>query len=155
MNCSKESGMCPVECRRTGYILLIVMCFCIASTSAASLRARNPFNVTDINGVIETESRRDPNAQPLNQDLRHHVITPRIVGGTRVANGKYPYFVRIDKNYSPACGGSLVAPDVVLTAAHCKATRVATNGSRQWVSRQGASYAGSTVQNCRRCGSSS
>ena len=37
-----------------------------------------------------------------------------VVGGEPVAMGKYPWFVSLD-----GCGGSLIAPDRVLTAAHC------------------------------------
>jgi secreted trypsin-like serine protease len=37
-----------------------------------------------------------------------------VVGGAPVAMGKYPWFVSVD-----GCGGSLVAADRVLTAAHC------------------------------------
>ena len=44
---------------------------------------------------------------------------PRIVGGDKVSSPtKYPWFVSIRFNGS-ACGGSLIAPRVVLTAAHC------------------------------------
>ncbi len=39
---------------------------------------------------------------------------PRIVGGSEVARGKYPYMV-----YGVSCGATLVAPNVLLTAAHC------------------------------------
>ena len=38
----------------------------------------------------------------------------RIVGGDPAAKGDYPYFVQMG-----GCGGALVAPDVVLFAAHC------------------------------------
>lgn len=41
---------------------------------------------------------------------------PSIVGGTEVPPGRYPFFVQ-----GTGCGGSLVLPDVVLTAAHCVA----------------------------------
>jgi trypsin len=38
----------------------------------------------------------------------------RVFNGYPTARGAYPYFVQ-----GEGCGGSLVAPDVVLTAAHC------------------------------------
>jgi trypsin len=50
-------------------------------------------------------------------------VTPRIVGGTAVPNGKYPFMVYIElyRNGKAfrACGGSLIDRDSVLTAAHC------------------------------------
>lgn len=48
-------------------------------------------------------------------------VTGRIVGGEYVGSSeRYPYFVAfLDSKYSHVCGGSLIAPDAVLTAAHC------------------------------------
>jgi trypsin len=43
--------------------------------------------------------------------------TGRIVGGTKASKGEFPSFVQGHK-----CGGSLVAKDVILTAAHCEGT---------------------------------
>jgi secreted trypsin-like serine protease len=40
---------------------------------------------------------------------------PEILGGTAAPEGAYPWVVRL----SMGCGGSLIAPQVVLTAAHC------------------------------------
>ncbi|MEI7029837.1 serine protease [Streptomyces pratensis] len=38
-----------------------------------------------------------------------------VVGGTRAAQGEFPFMVRL----SMGCGGALYARDIVLTAAHC------------------------------------
>lgn len=47
--------------------------------------------------------------------VSHEAWESRIVGGTNAADGEYSYFVLGD-----GCGASLVAPDVVLSAAHCR-----------------------------------
>jgi secreted trypsin-like serine protease len=41
----------------------------------------------------------------------------RIIGGSLAPSDRYPYVVNLEPI---GCGGSLIAPDVVLTAAHCK-----------------------------------
>lgn len=48
--------------------------------------------------------------------------TPKIVGGTIAPKGAYPWFTIITDrtgNFWKGCGGMLVAPKYVLTAAHC------------------------------------
>jgi secreted trypsin-like serine protease len=43
------------------------------------------------------------------------VVTPLVVGGTRAAQGEFPWMVRL----SMGCGGALYTSRLVLTAAHC------------------------------------
>ncbi|WP_329115833.1 S1 family peptidase [Streptomyces sp. NBC_01465] len=43
------------------------------------------------------------------------MVPPPVVGGTRAAEGQFPFVVRL----SMGCGGALYAKDIVLTAAHC------------------------------------
>lgn len=63
----------------------------------------------------------DPDPHEPNEKLydHGHVISPCIVGGSTVRKGEYPFFVRVNHNWYPTCGGSLVTPDVILTAGHC------------------------------------
>ncbi|MQA14667.1 MAG: trypsin-like serine protease [Pseudonocardiaceae bacterium] len=49
---------------------------------------------------------------------------PRIVGGSDTSTDEYPWMVALtDAADSPFCGGALVAPDRVVTAAHCVSGR--------------------------------
>lgn len=41
-------------------------------------------------------------------------IVPNIYGGTNAVIGEFPYFAEFSN-----CGGTLIAPDIALTAAHC------------------------------------
>jgi secreted trypsin-like serine protease len=51
-------------------------------------------------------------------------VSPAVVGGTRAAQGEFPFMVRL----SMGCGGALYSPTIVLTAAHC-VTGTGTNTS--------------------------
>jgi len=65
-----------------------------------------------------------PTASQL-MGLRNDKTTPdgtRIVGGVVAEKGRYPYQVGLLKNSTsthPFCGGTLIAPNWVLSAAHC------------------------------------
>ncbi len=48
-----------------------------------------------------------------------NTIKPKIVGGTEAEPNEFPYIVSLHASYGHICGGSLIAPNWVLTAAHC------------------------------------
>jgi secreted trypsin-like serine protease len=107
--------------RRTPFVtstlrkILLLLAACASVSSKTIGQA-----ATDLDSGVILAKKEDPHEQHRKEDLIGRDIQPRVVGGSDAARGFYPYFVRIDVNHYPRCGGSLVAPDVVLTAAHCK-----------------------------------
>ena len=43
----------------------------------------------------------------------------RVIGGRESTQGRYSYAVSLADDLGSFCGGSLIAPDIVLSAAHC------------------------------------
>lgn len=52
-------------------------------------------------------------------ELRNPDLVPQIVGGNNTTASKYPWQVLITANDGEFCGGSLIHPLIILTAAHC------------------------------------
>ncbi|XP_003462483.1 ovochymase-2 [Cavia porcellus] len=62
-------------------------------------------------------------AQPIN----YLNIFSRIVGGDQAEKGSYPWQVSLKKRKKHICGGTIISPQWVITAAHCVAKRSITS----------------------------
>lgn len=71
-------------------------------------------------------------ANGLKQEKATHIershITSRIINGQSAPVGRYPYIVSLTLNNEHRCGGSLIAPDIVLSAAHCATEDIQVDG---------------------------
>jgi len=54
-----------------------------------------------------------------NDNGNERELNDRIINGNKATEGRYSYAVSLQDDVGHFCGGSLIAPDVVLSAAHC------------------------------------
>jgi len=91
------------------------------SLAAATLLACNGQSADSIANQPDTNAAQTSIEQITSEPNR----TPRVVGGTEVDHNKYPWMAAVMQRNagSPSdgqfCGGSLIAGQWVLTAAHC------------------------------------
>jgi hypothetical protein len=84
----------------------------VASASSTSLRGSN--NNKHRSMVVGSTTNDD--------DERHLLFEhTRIINGNKAVEDRYSYAVSLQDDVGHFCGGSLIAPDVVLSAAHCAA----------------------------------
>nr|CAH0110962.1 unnamed protein product [Daphnia galeata] len=96
----------------------IVLIFLVSCVFSSSLPDVDSWNSVD----VEDKTLRESDANDEENDL--------IVGGTAAAAGEFPFQVAIKYNGNFFCGGSLISPSIVLTAAHCLARQSQSSASR-------------------------
>ena len=74
--------------------------------------------------IVHSEDDSDkPTHRSLNLFQYDKPISPkkelRIINGVEVTDKRYPYIASLQYAGSHFCGGTVIAPDIVLTAAHC------------------------------------
>ena len=93
--------------------------------AALLLHSTNPIEAKDLHHRSTTvKHKKNAGAGATNNSLLEPAPRPpqKIVGGDQVIDGpdRYPWFTRMMfYNSWGGCGGMLVAPEYVLTAAHC------------------------------------
>ena len=91
-------------------IQLAVASHCVTVTQGAAQK----WNREDVYGTPRNHSRVKPVSKQQQQKRRQ--LRSRVVGGTDVTIGKYPFF---GFWYGGDCGATLIHEDLFLTAAHC------------------------------------
>ena len=76
------------------------------------------------NSKIKTRSRRIEGYHPYKVEVAINewnapLTIPRIIGGKEAKQGKYPFMASLTYQKNHVCGGTLIADDIVLSAAHC------------------------------------
>ncbi len=72
--------------------------------------------------VLVQSGKAAPQVAADKQPPPYASLSPKIVGGTQVPNGRYPFMAHIEIRMligGAKCEGTLIDPDSVLTAAHC------------------------------------
>jgi secreted trypsin-like serine protease len=84
---------------------------------------RNPLWATLVVAFFVFVGSAEAAPQTADEQTPYASVSPKIVGGTAVPNGKYPFivYVKLYRNgkRSGFCAGSLIDRNSVLTAAHC------------------------------------
>lgn len=88
------------------------------SSRTSTTATRRITTTTRATATTDNNNNNDTNVFAL--DSLQSVPQPRIVGGTDTTEERYPYFVSLlNVRGEHTCGGTLIAPDIVMSAAHC------------------------------------
>jgi trypsin len=95
---------------------VVLLCFLLLRTTLSSEETIEKVSTKD---EMRQRLRRMASTSTSSGSGSPQAMT-RIVDGLDASKDRYPYYVTLtDEDFIHRCGGSLIAPDVVLTAAHC------------------------------------
>jgi len=94
------------------YKALVFSQLCVVATSSTSSLRGTTTNNDNVGRSLIVAGGDDE----YDRDLQK-----RIINGIKTVEGRYSYAVSLEDDIGHFCGGSLIAPDVVLSAAHCGA----------------------------------
>ncbi|KAG7371190.1 trypsin [Nitzschia inconspicua] len=102
-----------------------------SAEQSTSISSTSPHEREAPTTLGQTSSRLSSRSQPLVRSITSNNYKNNnrelIIGGHNAEQGRYPYFVALQNAQgSTECGGTLIAPDIVLTAAHCVASNLKT-----------------------------
>lgn len=84
------------------------------ATIATALLASNCY------AAAEEEEEENEETEIDHREPRHYGLSTRIVGGKKVGTGKYQFIASLnDYGYGHFCGGAILNPTWIITAAHC------------------------------------
>jgi len=127
--------------------MLFVLAFRVAATQIVDAKGRRGLQMLDTRG----QSSGPVQPLPITELLKDFVqqqprrVTAMVLGGETAPPSRFPYFVSLRRrsDESHYCGGSLVAADKVLTAAHCIDPQLPNKGEPLPIVHIG--------RNCRAC----
>jgi len=92
----------------------------ISNSNSSHSSSSHSSHISSHNNLFNNDNYNEVNTQPSasSRSSLHKQKGDRIIGGSTAPSNRYPYSASLQSG-GHFCGGSLIGPDVILTAAHC------------------------------------